>query len=254
MNTSPIRAPVPIASRPSAPAATARQAVERQRAGEAVDQRAAVEQQARGQRAEHEVLEPGLGRAGLVAVERGHHVERQALQLEREVERQQAVGRDHHQHADGREQRQHRELEALDALVAEEVGRHDQAERRPDQDQDLEVDREAVGRRTGRRRSRRRAWLPTTSTNSPTTSAITASGVTRRAAPARGRGRRRPSGAPGDAGEEDLGDRGRQIEHRRSPTRPLSGRQRGAGGRRGPPTWASSWSTEAAIGSRNSAG
>ena len=47
------------------------------RAGEAVDQRSAVEQHARGQRAEDEVLQPGLGRASVVAVEGGDDVERQ---------------------------------------------------------------------------------------------------------------------------------------------------------------------------------
>ena len=91
-NTRPIRAPVAIASWPSgAGCSSVGQAVERERAGEAVDQRAAVEQHARGERAEHEILEPGLGRARLVAVERGDHVERQALQLEAEIERDQVL-------------------------------------------------------------------------------------------------------------------------------------------------------------------
>ncbi len=56
------------------------EAIEARRPGEAVDQRGTVEQHAGGQRAEDEVLEPGLGRADRVAVEGGEDVERQALQ------------------------------------------------------------------------------------------------------------------------------------------------------------------------------
>ena len=46
------------------------------RAGKAVNQRRAVEQHARGQRAEHEIFEAGFGRAHRVAVDRRDHVER----------------------------------------------------------------------------------------------------------------------------------------------------------------------------------
>ena len=60
-------------------------------AGEAVDQRGAVEQHARRQRAEDEILEAGLGRADRIAVDRRDHVERQRLQLEAEIERDQVV-------------------------------------------------------------------------------------------------------------------------------------------------------------------
>ena len=73
---------------------------ERDGAGEAVDQRGAVEQHARRQRAEDEVLQAGLGGLGVVAVEGGEDVERQRLQLEAEIERDQVAGRDHHHHAD----------------------------------------------------------------------------------------------------------------------------------------------------------
>ena len=74
-------------------------------AGEAVDQRDAVEQHAGGQRAEHEIFEARFGRAQVVAVDRGDDVERQRLQLEAEIERDQVVGRDHQHHAERREQR-----------------------------------------------------------------------------------------------------------------------------------------------------
>ena len=48
---------------------------------------------------------------------RGQHVERQGLQLEADIERDQVVGRDHHPHAERGEQDQHREFEARDLLL-----------------------------------------------------------------------------------------------------------------------------------------
>ena len=96
-------------------------------AGEAVDQRGAVEQHPRGERAEDEIFEPGLGRAHRIAVEAGDDVERQALQFEAEIERDQVVGRDHDHHAGGRQQDQHRELEARDAVLLVVAQRHDDA-------------------------------------------------------------------------------------------------------------------------------
>ena len=86
---------------------------EAHRAGEAVDQRGAVEQHARRQRAEHEIFQPRFGRAHVVAVDRRDHVERQAHQLEAEIERDQVGRRDQHQHAGGREQDQDRIFELL---------------------------------------------------------------------------------------------------------------------------------------------
>ena len=82
------------------------------RAGEAVDQRGAVEQHAGRQRAQHEILEARLARAHVVALDGGDDVERQALQLEAEVERDQVAGRDHQQHAERRQQQQHRDIRA----------------------------------------------------------------------------------------------------------------------------------------------
>ena len=90
-----------------------RDAGEAHRAGEAVDQRGAVEQHAGRERAEHEILQARFGRAHAVAVDRRHHVEREAHQLEAEIERDQVGRRDQHQHAGGREQDQDRELELL---------------------------------------------------------------------------------------------------------------------------------------------
>ncbi len=55
-------------------------------AGEAVDQRGAVEQHARRQGAEDEILEARFGRPGVVALHGGDDVERQRLQFEADIE------------------------------------------------------------------------------------------------------------------------------------------------------------------------
>ncbi len=81
------------------------------RAGEAVDQRGAVEQQARGQRPQHEILQAGLGGLGVVAAQGGQDVLGQGLQLDADVERDQIARGDHHAHADRRQHDQDRELE-----------------------------------------------------------------------------------------------------------------------------------------------
>ena len=102
----------------SPPVSAAAISVEAGLAGEAVDQRDAVEQHARRQRAEDEILEAGLGRAQTVAVDRGDDVERQRLQLEAEIERDQVVGRDHQHHAERGEQDEDRILELVEMLLA----------------------------------------------------------------------------------------------------------------------------------------
>ena len=70
------------------------------RARDAVEHRGAVEQHARRQCAEHEILEARFARSDVVALEGGDHIERQGLQLEAEIERDEVVRRDHHQHAE----------------------------------------------------------------------------------------------------------------------------------------------------------
>ena len=118
-------------------AAAAAMAGETRAAAGAVDQRHAVEQHAGRQRAENEILEPGLGRTRVVAVECGDHVERQRLQLEPHVQGDQVVGRDHHQHADGGQQHEHRILEAGHALHLHEVLREHERDGRSEDSQHL---------------------------------------------------------------------------------------------------------------------
>ena len=122
-----------------------RQHVEIGGAGEAVDQRRAVEQHARGERAQNEIFEPGLGRALAVAREAGHDIERQALQLEREIERDQIVRRHHHHHAGGAEQHQHGKLEARDTVLLVIGHRHHDREARAQKHQHLGVGAETIG-------------------------------------------------------------------------------------------------------------
>ncbi len=114
------------------------------RAGEAVNQRDAVEQQPGGKRAEHEILEPGLGRAQLVAGEGGEHVLRQRLQLERKIKRDQVGGRRHAHHADHAKQHQYRELEARDIVLAIVVERQNERKCRAHQHQNLDEDGELI--------------------------------------------------------------------------------------------------------------
>ncbi|GCC45278.1 hypothetical protein chiPu_0029552, partial [Chiloscyllium punctatum] len=102
-----------------------RDAGERDRAGETVDQRSTVQQHARRQRAEHEILQAGLARLGIVALAGGNDIERKAHQLEAEVERDQVAGRDQYHHAERREQHQDRELEGTARRLGQVLGRQD---------------------------------------------------------------------------------------------------------------------------------
>ena len=114
------------------------------RAGEAVDQRRAVKQHARGQGAQDEIFEPRLGRAHGIAIDGGDHVEREAHQLEPEIERDQVGRRDEHHHAGGRQQDQDRIFEPLPLLGREIIGGHQDRRRRSGQRQKLEEAGEAV--------------------------------------------------------------------------------------------------------------
>jgi hypothetical protein len=80
------------------------QLVELQRAGYPVHDREAVQQRARGDCAEHEVLHCRLGRDAGVAIECDHRVQRERQQLDAEIHRQQAARRNHHHHAEQRDE------------------------------------------------------------------------------------------------------------------------------------------------------
>mmetsp|Transcript_15026 Transcript_15026/g.35420 ORF Transcript_15026/g.35420 Transcript_15026/m.35420 type:complete len:435 (-) Transcript_15026:3986-5290(-) len=81
-----------------------------QRAGRAVHHRQAVEQEAAGQRTEHEVLHRRLGRNAVVAPQGYEGVQRQAHQLQAEVDDEEVVCRQHHVDAQQCEQAQDEEL------------------------------------------------------------------------------------------------------------------------------------------------
>ena len=77
----------------------------------AVEQRQAVEEEGRGERAEQEVLDRGLLREQPApAGEARHQVQRQRQHLERDEHEQQVVRDDEQQHAADREQRQREDL------------------------------------------------------------------------------------------------------------------------------------------------
>ena len=96
-------------------------------AGEAIDQRGAVQQHARRQRAQHEILQAGFGRLRIIAVARGDHVERERHQLEPEIEHDQVAGRDQHHHAERRKQHQDRIFEDAPGRIGQELSRQGSA-------------------------------------------------------------------------------------------------------------------------------
>ena len=88
-----------------------------QRASGPVDHRHAVEQEAGGQRAQHEVLHGGLGALRPVAAQADGGIQRQRHQLQAQVQHQQVAARDHHHLAQQREERQRVQVRAPDAPV-----------------------------------------------------------------------------------------------------------------------------------------
>ena len=115
------------------------------RTGETVDQADAVEDDARCQRTEHEVLEPGLARPVVLPQEAGQHVARQARHFETDVERHQVGGGHHDAHADRVEQHQHGIFGAVAAQLGEETRGDDQDRRRREIDQHLAEAAEGIG-------------------------------------------------------------------------------------------------------------
>jgi hypothetical protein len=115
-----------------------------QRAGGAVDQRHAVQEQPARERAHQEVLERGLVAAQLAAVEAGQHVDRDAHQLEAEEQHQQVRRRHQQHHAGGGQQQQPVELAVLDLDLGEVFERQPAREQRAHGDQGDRVGREAI--------------------------------------------------------------------------------------------------------------
>ena len=106
-------------------------------AGETVDQRRAVQQHARRQRAQHEIFQSGFGRFHVVAVRGGHHIKRQTHHLEPEIKRDQIVCRYQQHHAERRQKEQHAVFEFLLVLDREPVDRQDQCAARTGERQSL---------------------------------------------------------------------------------------------------------------------
>ena len=113
-------------------------------AGEAIGQRGAIEQQARAERAQHEILQAGLGRLHAVPAQRRDDIERQRLQLQPHVERHQVGGRDHHHHAYHRQGDQQRVFEAQQVAAGHVALAHQQHRGGRQQDRHLGEAGEAV--------------------------------------------------------------------------------------------------------------
>ncbi|EEF93407.1 hypothetical protein CATMIT_01964, partial [Catenibacterium mitsuokai DSM 15897] len=96
-----------------------RDLVEHQAAGGAVDQRQAVQQQARSQRAEHEVLDRRFRGQRAVAVDRDQRVRAQRQHFQADVDHGQAAGGDQEHHAGDGEQHQHRDFALVQAARAQ---------------------------------------------------------------------------------------------------------------------------------------
>ncbi len=96
---------------------------ELERAGDAVQQRHAVQQRARRDGAEHEVLHRGFGGDAVLPVERDQRVQRQRQQLDAEVHGDQVAGGTEHDNAEQRRQRQHVELALLQTAPREKAVR-----------------------------------------------------------------------------------------------------------------------------------
>ena len=131
----------------------------------------------RGERAEHEIFEARLGRARVAALEAGEDVGGEALQLEADIEGEQVGGRDHHPHADRREQDQHRIFGAIVAVAAEPAHRRQHRRRRRRRRSRSWRKRRSCRRRTGRRRRCRRRRGRRAGRAAATASASTASQV-----------------------------------------------------------------------------
>src|SRR5690606_15880 len=91
------------------------------RAGDAVQQGNTIEQRARGDRTEHEVLHRRFRRLRRVAVERDHRAERERLHLEAEVQNEQVVARYHDHDAEQSEQAEDEELALEEAPLLEKI-------------------------------------------------------------------------------------------------------------------------------------
>ena len=215
---------------------------ERHGAGEAVDQRAAVEQHAGRQRAEHEILQAGFGRAHVVAVRRRDHVEREAHQFEAEIERDQIAGRDQHPHADASRAGSGSDIRTSAAAPGRMiVERHHDGEGRADIGQDLQEAGEVVDDEAAAEHSCRSGSQATITAAAISSTIEQHADERRRCA----RGRRRASAAPwrrpparspaGPASCDESGD-GVHRPSLTSPARRISPRRAHAGSCRAAPS------------------
>mmetsp|Transcript_18462 Transcript_18462/g.30078 ORF Transcript_18462/g.30078 Transcript_18462/m.30078 type:complete len:709 (-) Transcript_18462:9727-11853(-) len=117
---------------------------EQRRARIAIDQRRAIEQKARRQRAQHKVFQARFGRFDAVPAQRGHDIQSQRLQLQPHIKRHQVARRHHHHHAHSAQRHQHRVFKPQKAARLHIPFAHQQHSRRRQQDHNLGEAREPV--------------------------------------------------------------------------------------------------------------
>ena len=128
-------------------------------AGESVEQRQAVGEDSGGERAEQQILQRGFVRALIAAQEADQHVGRDGHQLQADEDQHDVVAGGHAHHADDGEQQQGVELAVVFLLDFQIMHRHQDGDRRAQQEQVEEVERKAVHQqrvheaRTGERKA-----------------------------------------------------------------------------------------------------
>ena len=129
-------------------------------AGESINQRGAIEQHSGRQRAQHEIFQAGFGRSQVVTIGGRDHVERQAHQLETQIERNKIRGRDQHQHAERREQEQRTIFEFLLLFESEIIKRQQECTAGTDQREHFQKSRILVDQETSAKHRVRTRWNP----------------------------------------------------------------------------------------------
>ncbi len=122
-----------------------RNAVEVHRAREAIQQRDSIKQDAARECAEHEIFETGLRRAVVRPSVGREHIGSEALELEADVERDQAGRGNHDRSAQRREQDQHRIFGSMLRLALEPAVRGNDRHRRREKNDRLPECSEQIG-------------------------------------------------------------------------------------------------------------
>ena len=111
----------------------------------AVNQRRTKQQHARGQRAKHQIFDPGFRTFGIIPVKRRQHIKRERRKLKTHIERKKIIGRNHHHGARRGKQYQHRKFKFLHMVMPEPGLTQKQHQRRGNQNHQLHILGEGIG-------------------------------------------------------------------------------------------------------------